>query len=240
MENWVQQYDLLCVEKLRIGLIGTIFYAGVITFVIVIPWLADSYGRRYPYIASMVVFLLLTIGIYLADDLTTLYVLLFFLGGTFGGRTIVAINYLLEFFDNRLRDIIIVVRMGLGSLLIIIFTIGLQFGSRDYHVMGWTLYGLAVAAALVIFILVPESPQYLEERGEGTDYDQARTNLTYVARFNGVNQVRGQPYDRFRFVREAKKNPEMRVADFADKSSSGYSKESLDSKMEQDRADADR
>ena len=45
--------------------------------------------------------MLIVIGIMLAHDITTLYVLLFFAGATFGGRVVVSINYLIEFIQEK-------------------------------------------------------------------------------------------------------------------------------------------
>jgi len=84
-------------------------------------------------------------------------------------------------------------------------TLSIQFGSRNYLVTGWTLFTLAALGGLYIFVFVPESPQFLEERGEKEDYEEARGTLTYVARFNGVSTVNGLPYNRFKFISEHKK-----------------------------------
>ena len=45
---------------------------------------------------------------------------------------------------------------------------------------------LNIIAAVILFALQPESPQYLVEKGDLDDFQQAREGLTDVARFNCV------------------------------------------------------
>lgn len=47
LDNWVAQYDLLCEPKWKIGVIGSCYFAGIISTIILVPWLADKYGRRW-------------------------------------------------------------------------------------------------------------------------------------------------------------------------------------------------
>ena len=94
----MKQYHLICESKLKIGLIGSSYYAGVVATVILVPWLADNYGRKVPLVTNYIVFLGAALGIVLSHDLNWLYVYLFIGGMTFGARIIVALNYLVEFY----------------------------------------------------------------------------------------------------------------------------------------------
>jgi len=48
IDNWTTQekFDTLCEPKYKIGLLNSIFFAGVVSSVLVIPILADKYGRK--------------------------------------------------------------------------------------------------------------------------------------------------------------------------------------------------
>ena len=52
---------------------------------------------------------------------------------------------------------------------------------------------------------MPESPQFLQERGNQEDYDRSRDILDYMANFNGVAKRKNMPYKNFKFVEEAQK-----------------------------------
>ena len=97
IDNWVGQYDLLCEPKWRIGLIGSLYYAGVITTIILVTWLSDKYGRKTIVLVNYFLFMIVVVGIMIAHDLITLYILIFICGATFGGRVVVSINFVMEF-----------------------------------------------------------------------------------------------------------------------------------------------
>ena len=45
IDNWVEKYDLMCQPKTRMGLFGLWFFVGVITTIMLTPWISDIYGR---------------------------------------------------------------------------------------------------------------------------------------------------------------------------------------------------
>lgn len=97
----MEQYDLLCEPKWKIGLLGSVYFSGVLSCVVVVPWLADKYGRRWNAFINYVVFLVIVGLILVCSDLMTLYVLLFLAGATFGGRAIVNFLYVVDFIHAR-------------------------------------------------------------------------------------------------------------------------------------------
>lgn len=55
IHNWVEQLDLICYPKWHIGCVGSAFFAGWASTILVFTRLADVYGRKYVFIASVVV-----------------------------------------------------------------------------------------------------------------------------------------------------------------------------------------
>lgn len=53
--NWVEQLDLICEDKAHIALIGSVYFMGWTTTCLVIPPLADRFGRKYIFCISMAV-----------------------------------------------------------------------------------------------------------------------------------------------------------------------------------------
>lgn len=97
IDNWIEQYDLLCEPKWKIGLIGSTYFFGLICTIIILPCIADKKGRKLVNIISHIVFIIAAIALVFASDITTLFILIFICGATFGGKIIVGINHLLEF-----------------------------------------------------------------------------------------------------------------------------------------------
>lgn len=47
--------DLLCLEPFKIGLIGSMYFIGVVLSSVIAPPLADAYGRKYVFFGSELV-----------------------------------------------------------------------------------------------------------------------------------------------------------------------------------------
>ena len=122
LDNWVEQYDLLCEPKWRIGLIGSFFWIGVLVTMIPVTWIADKYGRKLVVMISYVIFMIAVIGIMLASDINMLYFLLFVCGATLAGRVVVSINYVIEFITEKNKGAVMFIKMFASSVLICIFT----------------------------------------------------------------------------------------------------------------------
>ena len=50
LHNWVEQLDMKCKSNSEIGLIGTMYFVGIILSVLIVPRLSDLYGRKWPII----------------------------------------------------------------------------------------------------------------------------------------------------------------------------------------------
>ena len=54
-DNWVDKYDMLCEPKWKVGLIGSMYFAGVVVSMTFVGYLADLYGRKTPFVTSLIV-----------------------------------------------------------------------------------------------------------------------------------------------------------------------------------------
>ena len=90
--------DLLCTDKYLIGLKSSMFFAGVIISCLVVPPLADAYGRKAPFLISIGMNVVVYLALLFATNLYVAYTLVFLLGLSFAGRMIVGVTYVLEFY----------------------------------------------------------------------------------------------------------------------------------------------
>jgi MFS family permease len=97
LDNWVEKFDLLCEPKYKIGLIGSMYFIGVITTLTFVPIVGDKCGRRWVFIITIIVSACAQLGLIVTRNLYELYVYEFLIGATFAGRVIVGLNYVLEF-----------------------------------------------------------------------------------------------------------------------------------------------
>jgi len=54
LHNLIEHMDLTCVPKSKIGLLGTIGFAGAAFGCFFVPRLGDLYGRKPVYVVSMI------------------------------------------------------------------------------------------------------------------------------------------------------------------------------------------
>lgn len=103
-------------------MIGAIYYVGMLAFIVVVPMIADAYGRRWVFQINFIIFIGSIVGILLANDLIWLYIFLFISGGTIGGRSVVGINYMLEFLQASKKNLAIFLRLMAYSFFVIVYT----------------------------------------------------------------------------------------------------------------------
>lgn len=89
--------------------------------IILIPYLADRFGRKVIVIVNYAIFMLATIGLMLSHDIILIYVYIAIAGATYGGRVVVSINYLLEFILAKNKEMTTFIKMLVGSSIIIIW-----------------------------------------------------------------------------------------------------------------------
>ena len=187
IDNWVDKLDLLCVEKFKVGLLGSIFFAGIVTGVLFVPALSDWYGRSWVFIASLGVSLFGQVGLLWTTNLYEAYVYQYMIGLSFAGRIIVGLNYHLEYNLKDYSEIIVTILLlseATGTLLI---TIWYQFIDHGWFLL--QLIGVIIASVSLVYYLLffPESPKWLYVNDR---YDESRTNLAYVANFNSLSEKR--------------------------------------------------
>ena len=173
----------------------------MLSTVIVVPWLADLYGVRWNSFLNYALFILVVIGILLASDLITLYVLIFLAGATFGGRTIVNFMYVVDYIHAKRKQLVVFVKLFWGSFVIIIFTFEFQFLTKNYRIIAIQFLVLCIIGTFYILILVPESPVFYFDKER---YSESRESLKTTANFNQVYKVKSLNYEEFKFVKEEK------------------------------------
>jgi MFS family permease len=114
---------LLCEPKWRIGLIGSCYFAGIITTILIIPYLVDRLGRRWIVIINYIILIVCTILICICTDILALYILLYIAGASFGGRIIGGLSWLVEFNSARDKELTVFIKMCSVSFWTVAFTL---------------------------------------------------------------------------------------------------------------------
>jgi len=90
---------MLCESKQRIGFIGACFFIGVLCASIIVPvgLLSDIYGRKNPFLLSVMVEIIACVGFIFSKSMEELYLYMFLFGCSFPGRIIVGFTYAYEY-----------------------------------------------------------------------------------------------------------------------------------------------
>lgn len=134
-DNWVQKFDLLCESKFKIGLLGSMFFVGVIATLIIIPPLADKLGRKWIFLISNIVSCIGQLGLILSDNIYEAYFFSFLIGATFSGKIVVGLNYMLEFNRPKWNETIVYLLLVAESITTILMTVWYQFIDRGWFLL---------------------------------------------------------------------------------------------------------
>lgn len=186
IDNWVspEKLDLLCEPKYKIGLLGSLYFAGVVVTILWVPIVSDRCcGRRLIFLISMGVFLVAFLGLIWSHNLIETYVYLFILGACFAGRIVIGLTYLLELMDPSKAKAIVVYFFLSEPILLILLTMWYQFIDRSWFAIFIITWSFIFVAFLWYLIFVPESPKWLYTFKH---YNESRKVLLETAEFNGV------------------------------------------------------
>ena len=96
LHNWVPKLDILCAPSWKIGLIGSSFFMGWVLSILVIPPLADIYGRRWFYTWAIFGDLIVYIWIFITHSINQMIACMFLLGVFTSGRCSLGYVYMQE------------------------------------------------------------------------------------------------------------------------------------------------
>lgn len=94
IHNWIDTLNLACASKEQIGLIGSIYFIGLVISVPVLTRLADLYGRKWICVGSQFLQVPAYIWLFFMSSLYELYACFFLMGLGFGGSISVNAIYI--------------------------------------------------------------------------------------------------------------------------------------------------
>ncbi len=154
------------------GLLATATMIGVGLSSVAIGWCADNYGRRKTLFWSLVLFGVLTAGIYFTSSWTQILVLRFLAGLGLGGVWSIIVSYIAETWPAHQRGraasfVLSSFPVGAGLASFLAYLIIPKFG---WHALFLTGIG-SVFAAFYFMIFVPESEAWQKQKAARKDGD---------------------------------------------------------------------
>jgi MFS family permease len=182
--NWVEQLDLICVDKEHIGLIGSVYFMGWTTTCLVVPPPADRYGRRLIFLGCITLLLVSYAWLMFTHNINVTISMMYLQGFITSGRITVGYVYMQEFMTPKWRVVIGATWNVFDGLTYLFMTI--YFGWIDKHYFWYCMIGFwfATFTVCVGLLFIPESPLWLLKVGR---FDQAKLAIKKIVKFNGFD-----------------------------------------------------
>ena len=166
------------------GLLGSAYFAGWTSAAIMVPRLADLYGRKFIWLLAMLFQAPAIFGLIASDSVLLTQVLLFVMGLCAAGRVSVGFLYVMEVIPTASRGFISFLLGSIDCMTMIYATVYFKYLTHDS--IYWELFSGCQNILMLILVLyyLPESPRWLYEKGQ---YQKAKETLIMIANKNGVD-----------------------------------------------------
>lgn len=167
------------------SILASTVFLGSMTGSVFFGWASDRYGRKFAFVASVVLSSVFGALSALSPSFEVLTAARFFVGFGLGGNLSVDFVLFLEFVSSARRGIFLnlITLFGIGGILL---TAGISWATLGSG-LSWRLYlvlcSLPSFAVFFMRIFLPESPRYLLVAGRS---DDAKEVLERIGRSNGA------------------------------------------------------
>jgi MFS family permease len=137
------------------------YFIGVIVGMSFVPLLADKFGRKWPFLITIIIFIIGAIGLILTNNLYEAYFYEFLIGFTFAGRIVVGLNYTMEYLNVKWHQFTVAAFLQSMAFGVILMTAWYQFVDRGWFLLQLIMLILAFITLIFFWVLIPESPKWL-------------------------------------------------------------------------------
>lgn len=141
-------------------MIGSAYFAGYSLSCLIVPRLADLYGRRLPFIVSSWFQFLIYFGIFFSKSYLFTVAMILIFGFCGAGRSLIGYLYLLELVPSEWKTLVGTSLHSANSCTFIFSALYFWFVSKDWR---WIILAALVANSITVvaILFIPESPIYL-------------------------------------------------------------------------------
>ena len=87
---------MLCEDKFKIGFLGSSYFIGIVSSILIIPTISDLYGRKKPIIVVLAIIVPTQFLFIQSRSINETLFLIFLRGITFSGKNVVILGYITE------------------------------------------------------------------------------------------------------------------------------------------------
>jgi putative MFS transporter len=158
-------------SPMQTGFLGSIALLGLAVGALIIPGIADRWGRKWPYIAAVSGFSIMSLACGLAQDYQQLLICRFITGIFIGGGAPLSFTYLAEMAGRRFRGrLVALATLGSATALICVpLAAGILIPTYGWRSIFYASFGLGILSVVWCLIVLKESVPYLIARGRDAE-----------------------------------------------------------------------
>lgn len=159
--NLKTRWTFLGVDSIKIGLIGSMYFAGWTVSCLFVPRFGDVYGRKLPILVSAIFSCVCYLALILSRNLLLTIFLFFLLGMTCSAKGAMSYVYLLEFIPIKYQNYVGSLMHFFDGSIAIFVCLYFRYISKTWTFLQY--FGLDLSwLSTLCFFFVPESPKFLE------------------------------------------------------------------------------
>ncbi|CDW72340.1 organic cation [Stylonychia lemnae] len=173
LKNWITWLNLHCADNYKIGMFGSLYFAGFLISCLIFPPLSDKYGRKDLFLMGGLSQLIVISIMLLDKSIEIQLIMIFSLGFAQPVKSMIAYTHLMEFLPGR-ESKISGVFMFLDGLVIVITPFLIHLISQDLNMLLFIAL-LFNVVSLVLFLItrIPESTKYLIQNQKYIAFEKA-------------------------------------------------------------------
>ena len=144
LNNWYEKLNLACESQKTIGMIGSAYFLGMAVGCMIIPRLADLYGRRNFILACNIMALPVLGSFWSMHSAQEAIVRYFILGCGLSGFVVVNFLYLMEFLVKRHRVTVYTIARVLCELSVVFVVLYFRFLTKDWEYWFYMIISIEV------------------------------------------------------------------------------------------------
>eukprot|EP00347_Sterkiella_histriomuscorum_P016560 403352729 len=192
LHNWIEDLNLRCESSTKIGLIGSMYFAGWVTAAFILPRMSDVYGRKIIFLLSMFGLATSYMAIILSRKIELTIALMYILGFFSVGRASVGYLYMQELTPIK-NQVVVGSICQMASGIVTVF-ICLYFMFISKYWIPFQIFGCTTTFLVAISVwFMPESPKFLISKKR---YDEARKSIKFIAWVNRYQGILDFKFDR--------------------------------------------
>jgi hypothetical protein len=195
LHNWVEPLNLYCTPGFKLALLGSMYFAGWATTILVIPLMADKTGRKWWFTGCIAVTALTFVGFFLSKSLPLSIALMYIVGAANSGRVMVGFVLGQEFLTPFWAVVFGTAFHFLDNSTALITTAYFDFINNHYLYISLVGFGFTCLSLILMLVFAPESPLWQLKYGRIAEGQKTINRMMAMSGIDARAEVTALEFD---------------------------------------------